>query len=184
MRQLVGLPLGAYSFSTPATAHLQLTYMQKWVVMIIVLFFGLLTLALVGRWLKKRHDRKQDTIREGFNAGITSRGQPMTTNNAHDSTVMSTSELEPGSGRNTPTRTREAFMPYGYGYARSESRLASHNNQDRSSPLARGSTPINELEKEVGMGGRVETPDSAPKKKSRRVLVREKSAKDAEKELR
>ena len=71
-------------------------------------------------------------------------------------------------------------MPYGYGYTRSETRLASHNqNNDRGSPLARGGTPVNEMEKGAGSG---EAPGSAPRKKSKRVLVRERST--SEKALR
>ena len=137
--------------------------------MIIVLFVGLLVLGFGGRWLKKRHDRKQDRINESFNAGITTRGPQMSgADNVHDSTPAVAND-----GRNSPSRTREAFMPYGYGYTRSESRLANQGG-DRGSPLARGGTPTNELEKsEAGQTG-----DSAPRKKSRRVLVRERSGED------
>ena len=73
-------------------------------------------------------------------------------------------------------------MPYGYGYARSESRLGSRggvNEVDRASPLARGATPVNELEKQADLSGTTaqETPTN---KKSRRVLVRERTAEGPE----
>ncbi|KAK3109564.1 hypothetical protein LTR53_017052 [Teratosphaeriaceae sp. CCFEE 6253] len=152
----------------------------KWVVMLIVLFVALLLLALVAVWLKRRHDRKADQIREGFNTGITNRSAPMTVPSAHDgahdasvSQIMS-GGLEAGSGRDTPARTRDGLMPYGYS-SRSESRLGSrgHDIGGRKSPLARGGTPVGELEKDAGMDI---MPDGAPPpKKTRRVLVRERS---------
>ena len=140
--------------------------------MLIVIAFGLLAIALLGLWWKKRHQRKQDQIREGFNSGITTRGAPMQASNPNESSIMSGPGMTetPGSGRDSPVRTREAFMPYGHGYARSESRLASYNTNGRSSPLARGGTPVNELEK----ANHGETAESAPSRnKLRRVLVRE-----------
>jgi hypothetical protein len=137
--------------------------------MIIVLAIGLTILGVGGRWLKKRHDRKQDRISGGFNSGITERNPQMSgPNNGPDSSFVG--DVEPTGGRDSPMRTREAFMPYGYGYTRSESRLASHS-QEKGSPLARGTTPVGELERNVGE-------DSAPRKKSRRVLVRERSGDD------
>ncbi|KAK4539603.1 hypothetical protein LTR36_010539 [Oleoguttula mirabilis] len=170
----------------------------KWVIMLIVMFIGLLLLALIAVLLKRRYDRKADQPREGFNAGITTRSTPMKDISkggggrageagAGDTTYMSNTTdsqlaagtLEAGSGRNTPTRTREAFMPYGYNYARSESRLASHGDiAGRKSPMpVRGGTPIGELEKEAGMGrGGAETPE----KRQRRVLVRERSARGSQ----
>jgi hypothetical protein len=135
--------------------------------MVIVVAIGLLILGFGGRWLKKRHDRKQERLSESFNAGITTRGTPVAANNVNDSHV---SDMDPNGGRNSPSRTRDAFMPYGYGYTRSESRLGSYNNNDRSSPLARGATPVNDLEKAGGMSS--VTPED-PNKKSRRVKVRE-----------
>lgn len=176
-----------------------LTSAQKWVIMLIVIFFGLLLFALAAVLLKRRHDRKADQPREGFNAGITTRSTPMTDmgksrgghgdgpadstfmSNASNSQVMMTTAggLEAGSGRNSPARTRDAFMPYGYGYARSESRLASHGDggaQNFSMP-GRGGTPVRELEKEVGMGG---GSAEAPEKRQRRVLVRERSARGSQ----
>ena len=135
--------------------------------MVIVVAVGLLILGFGGRWLKKRHDRKQDRLSESFNAGITTRGTPMAARNVNDSRVP---DMDPNGGRNSPSRTRDAFMPYGYGYTRSESRLGSYNNTDRSSPLARGATPVNDLEKAGGMSS--VSPEN-PSKKSRRVKVRE-----------
>lgn len=158
-------------------------YIQKWVVMIIVIAIGLLILGFGGRWLKKRHDRKQDRLSGNFNAGITTRNSnqphptvpPMSSHDAANTATYSNvynngaaDPNDPSGGRNSPVRTRDAFMPYGYGYTRSESRLGSNN-----SPLARGTTPVGELEKAEGSRG--ETPESAPRKKSRRIMVREKS---------
>lgn len=108
--------------------------------MVIVILVAFLLIALLGLWLKRRHDRKQDLITSGFNAGITTRTTPMSTSKSRN--IMS-GGYETGSGRDTPNRTREVFMPYGNSYSRSESRLA------RGTP--RGATPVNELEKEVGM---------------------------------
>jgi len=137
--------------------------------------------------------------REGFNAGITTRSalMPAVGGRADDGTgdssymstansrVMAAGTLESGSGRNSPARTREAFMPYGYGYARSESRLANRTDDvgGRKSPMARGGTPVGELEKGVGMkeaGMGAETPESAPAKQKKRVLVRERSMQGSE----
>lgn len=145
--------------------------------MVIVVAVGLLILGFGGRWLKKRHDRKQDRMSEGFNAGITTRAPPMATNDVNDSRVVPAVDNDPTGGRNSPLRTRDAFMPYGYGYTRSESRLGStNNNNDRGSPLARGATPVNELEKNAGAVPNTDTPASGFRKKARRVLVRERSA--------
>lgn len=118
--------------------------------MVIVLAIGLTALGVGGTWLKRRHDRKQDQITSGFNAGITQRsaGPPIaaagTAGNPNDSSMMTGS----ASGRDSPARTRSAFMPYGYGYARSESRLASR--QDVDGRGTRGTTPMGEREKDVG----------------------------------
>lgn len=149
--------------------------------MIIVIAVGLIILGFVGRWLKRRHDRKQDQIREGFNSGITGRSAsgPLTetAQHANDSSFLSgggATAAESGSGRDSPVRTREAFMPYGYGYTRSESRLAGQEYPSNS-PLARGGTPMDEMEKSAGYEAPAETPSSNPRSKSRRVLVRERS---------
>ncbi|KAK3109667.1 hypothetical protein LTR53_016827 [Teratosphaeriaceae sp. CCFEE 6253] len=176
---VVERPLGKHLCPHPLLAP-PLTIAQKWVVMLIVLFVALLLLALVAVWLKRRHDRKADQIREGFNTGITNRSAPMTVPSAHDgahdasvSQIMS-GGLEAGSGRDTPTRTRDGLMPYGHSL-RSESRLSSrgHDIGGRKSPLARGGAPVGELEKDAGTDI---MPDGAPPpKKTRRVLVRERS---------
>lgn len=144
--------------------------------MLIVLVICLPLLALLAVWLKRRHDRKQDQISSGFNAGITHRSPgPMSDPKLNASGGAGSVAMD-GSGRNSPARTRDAFMPYGYGYNRSESRLGSKQAvyDDRRSPLARGETP-GDPEKEGGMGA-AETPG---KKKSKRVLVRERSAEDS-----
>ena len=169
-----------------------ISWWQKWVVMLIVIFVGLLLLALIAVWLKRRHDRKADQVTSGFNQGITSRTTAMSQHPRGapngpaglDAIAAATpaNVVGSGSGRNSPARTREAFMPYGYGYARSESRLASRgevNQYERASPLARGGTPMNELEKQADLSGTTaqETPTN---KKSRRVLVRERTAESAE----
>jgi hypothetical protein len=133
--------------------------------MIIVLAVGLTILGVGGRYWKKRHDRKRDAISGGFNQGITTRNAPAGASAAQaNDPHMSGDFIEPAGGRDSPMRTRENFMPYGYGYTRSESRLA----EQRNSPMARGATPVDMMEK-----GGVE--DSTPRKKSRRVLVRERS---------
>lgn len=163
--------------------------------MLIVIFIGLLIIALLAVWLKRRHDRKQDLPNASFNEGITSRPAPSmaTVNNgnspyppqsrAQGPSASASGVLEPvaagggsasGSGRNSPARTREAFMPYGYGYSHSESRLENRGNEDaieavgRGSPLARGGTPVGELEKNGGE-------ESGKRSGKRRVLVRERS---------
>lgn len=132
---------------------------QKWVFMIIVLAVGLTLLGFGGRYLKKRHDRKRDAITGGFNTGITTRSAgdpkapqpPMSQSNINDSGVLEPAPLP--TGRDSPARTREAFMPYGYGYTRSESRLGSQGQgqgagvERTASPLARGATPVGELER-------------------------------------
>lgn len=140
--------------------------------MCIVLAILLPLIAWLGIWLKRRHDRKRDQISGGFNAGITQRSAPMSDPNLNASGIAGSGIID-GSGRNSPARTRDAFMPYGYGYSRSESRLESKQavGDDRRSPLARGSTPM-DPEKEAGMGG------ATPAKKLKRVLVREKSTGD------
>lgn len=136
--------------------------------MLIALLVGLLLLALLAVLLKRRHDRRMDVVSTGFNEGITTR----TTGSAH---ALASADPFPahGSGRDSPARTREAFMPYGYGYTRSESRLASTSNLGAtgagSSPLAHDGTTVNDLEKSGVDAG---TP-SGPKKK--RVFVRERS---------
>lgn len=163
--------------------------------MLIAIFAGLLLIALIAVLLKRRHDRKLDKPREGFNAGITTRSTPMTAvdrsargargatgDGAADASYVSRSEttLEPGSGRDGPARTRDAFMPYGYAYARSESRLGSRTDvAARRSPMPRGGTPVGELEKEAGIM-RAETPESAPAKRQKRVLIRERSVQGPE----
>lgn len=133
--------------------------------MLIVIFLGLVALTLLFIWLKRRHARKQDAIVGSFNEGITMRSTPMTTVDpvpAHSS-----------SGRDSPIRTRDAFMPYGYGYSRSESRLNSRTNlgepQVKGSPLAHDGTTLADLEKSAEEG-------AAGKKK--RVYVRERSISD------
>ncbi|KAK5173325.1 uncharacterized protein LTR77_002006 [Saxophila tyrrhenica] len=148
----------------------------KWVVMIIVLAIGLTALGVGGRWLKKRHDRKQDAITAGFNTGITTRSNgpenPPPMSQAQDPSFVGSGEIEPAGGRDSPVRTRDAFMPYGYGYTRSESRNASAGFDRAQSPLARGTTPVNELERGQGEASRT------PAKKKRRVLVRERSGEE------
>ncbi|CZT22958.1 uncharacterized protein RCC_08666 [Ramularia collo-cygni] len=112
----------------------------QWIVMVIVLAIGLSLFAWLAVWLKRRHDRKQDAITGGFNAGITERSAPdggYAEKNASGTLTGASPVI--GSGRNSPARTREAFMPYGYGYAKSESRLGSSQgvvDQRPTSPLA------------------------------------------------
>ncbi|KAF2765747.1 hypothetical protein EJ03DRAFT_330679 [Teratosphaeria nubilosa] len=163
----------------------------RWVIMLIILTIGLSSMAALAVYIKRRYDRKADQIRQGFNAGITTRSAPPASSirgpdGAGDSSFLSTTQMsgtgtfEPGSGRNTPARTRDAFMPYGYGYTRSESRLASRADMDaRRSPLARGGTPIGDLEKEVDSGaspdGAISPDGTEGKSGKRKILVRERS---------
>ena len=167
--------------------------------MVIVLAIALSIIAILATWLKKRHDRKRDFANTSFNEGITTRTAP--TDPAQTEKAGASSRSVPlaapafnsssPSGRNSPARTREAFMPYGYNYTRSESRLASGSEDaiekvppppvgagphgsDRSSPLARGGTPVGELEK----GGIESTPTPTGQIKRKKVLVRERSAED------
>jgi hypothetical protein len=114
--------------------------------MLIVLAICLPLLAVLATWLKRRHDRKQDRMYGGFNAGITERSAPMTQHSpklggdpsrAGSAAAAGTAE---GSRSASPTRTRDSFMPYGYAYTRSDSRIASQRQDTRaaaSSPLAR-----------------------------------------------
>ncbi|KAF2159926.1 hypothetical protein M409DRAFT_29535 [Zasmidium cellare ATCC 36951] len=147
----------------------------KWIIMLIVLVICLPLLAFLAVCLKRRYDRKQDQINGGFNEGITQRAPgPMSDPHLNASGGAGSAAID-GSGRNSPARTRDAFMPYGYGYNRSESRLGSKQAvyDDRRSPLARGETPL-DPEKEAGM----DTAETPGKKKSKRVLVRERSVED------
>lgn len=167
--------------------------------MVIVLAIGLSIIAILATWLKKRHDRKRDNPNTSFNAGITTRTAPSGPNNNNPNQTEkgdSSNTLPPAapfanaspSGRNSPVRTREAFMPYGYNYTRSESRLASASDDaiekvppptvgagplasGRSSPLARGNTPVGDLER----GGVEGTPTPTGQVKRKKVLVRERS---------
>jgi hypothetical protein len=183
----VGQPLGKTPACGPARVHPKLTViLQKWIVMVIVLAIALSLIAILATWLKKRHDRKRDLPNTSFNEGITTRTAPT------DPALTEKAGTSP-SGRNSPARTREAFMPYGYNYTRSESRLASGSEDaiesvpplpvggarphesDRASPLARGGTPVGELER----GGIESTPTPTGQIKRKKVLVRERSAEDS-----
>lgn len=163
--------------------------------MLIVLAISLSLIAILGTWLKKRHDRKRDQINTSFNEGITTRSAPNHNSSEKGDGPSQASVVPvfnpPTNGRDSPVRTREAFMPYGYNYTRSESRLASGSDDaieklpppvvgggplasGRSSPLARGATPVGDLE-----NGTVQsTPTSASQGKRKKVLVRERSVED------
>ena len=116
--------------------------------MIIVIALGLGAAGAIGVWLKRRHQRKQDQIRGGFNAGITERAQPMSQNKGLDSPGAFAPTAAAASGSNSPARTRDAFMPYGYGYSRSESHVAPQAD-DRRSPMTRGGSPYEDLDREA-----------------------------------
>lgn len=172
--------------------------------MVIVLAIALAAIAILATWLKKRHYRKRDQPNTSFNEGITTRTAPSDPKlgqaekpdaNGSVPPVAPAYNISPN-GRNSPIRTREAFMPYGYNYTRSESRLASGASASedaieqvpppppvtaagplasgRSSPLARGATPVGELEKGVIEG----TPTPTGKVNRKKVLVRERSVED------
>ncbi|KAF7192106.1 hypothetical protein HII31_06492 [Pseudocercospora fuligena] len=131
----------------------------KWIIMLIVLAILLPLLGWGAHYLKRRHDRKVDRMSGGFNAGITERAAPMSKEGFNDSDMVAaaaTNSGRPGS----PARTRDQFMPYGYGYAHSDSRTG----------VARGGTP--DVEKERGFAA--ESP-----RNPKRVLVREKSTTDS-----
>lgn len=133
--------------------------------MLIVIIIGLGLFIWLLIWLKRRHERKEDAAPAAFNAGITTRTTPMA------STTQAVA-MDPSSGRDSPARTRDAFMPYGYGYARSESRLGSRTNV-ADSHLAKGSplattTTITDPEKDTG----------TPVGKKKRIYVRERSMTD------
>lgn len=151
--------------------------------MLIVLVVGLSALAAGGVWLKRRHNRKKDQITSGFNEGITTRSTPglAGSSNPNDSSFMAAGGGTTTDGRNTPTRTREAFMPYGYGYARSESRLGSRGEVDgRQTPGrgTRGTTPMGEMEEKAGGDGAGNEQGSRRK----RVNVRERTFSEGENE--
>ena len=135
--------------------------------MLIVLAILLPAIGVGAVFLKRRHDRKMDQIRGGFNAGITERAGPMKDPAANQSGSLAAGGIS-ASGRNTPTRTRDAFMPYGYGYSRSESRIGSQSNIH---PAERGMTPHNDAEKGEASG-------AAKKKSKNKVLVRERDVED------
>ncbi|EME80510.1 uncharacterized protein MYCFIDRAFT_86910 [Pseudocercospora fijiensis CIRAD86] len=134
----------------------------KWIIMLIVLAILLPLLGWGAHYLKRRHDRKVDRMSGGFNAGITERAAPMSKEGFNDSDMVAAAAAAAASssGRpGSPARTRDQFMPYGYGYTHSDSRTG----------VARGGTP--DVEKERG-------PAESPRN-PRRVLVREKSATDS-----
>lgn len=169
--------------------------------MVIVLAIALAAIAILATWLKKRHDRKRDQPNTSFNEGITTRRAPSDPKLGQLEKAEASNPLPPAApafnasqnGRNSPVRTRDAFMPYGYNYTRSESRLASGAagsedaiepvqpataagplGNERSSPLARGGTPVGDLER-----GAVEnTPTPTGQIKRKKVLVRERSVED------
>jgi len=177
---------------------------QKWIVMVIVLAIALAIIAVLATWLKKRHDRKRDQPNTSFNEGITTRTAPSDPKLGQTEKADASGSMPPVApalnnsphGRNSPIRTREAFMPYGYNYTRSESRLASGATgpedsieqvpppppvvaagplaSGRASPRARGGTPVGELEK----GGIEGTPTPTGQVKRKKVLVRERSVED------
>lgn len=163
--------------------------------MLIVLAIALSLIGVLGTWLKRRHDRKRDQPNTSFNEGITTRSAPY--NNASEKgdgnsqSFVAPAFNPPSNGRNSPVRTREAFMPYGYNYTRSESRLAPGSDDaierapppvvgtaplasGRSSPLARGATPVGDLENGTAQG----TPTPTSQSKRKKVLVRERSVED------
>lgn len=134
----------------------------RWVIMLIVLAIVLPLLGAGAHWLKARHDRKVDRMSGGFNAGITERAAPMSKEGFNDSDMVAAAAAHKmESGRpGSPARTRDQFMPYGYGYTHSD---ASH------ATVARGGTP--DVEKDRAFA-------EAPRN-LKRVMVREKSTTDS-----
>lgn len=156
--------------------------------MVIVLGVGLSLFGWLATWLRRRHERKQDKITGGFNAGITERTTPMSTvgsrhhngGGASGAAAATAAGGIPGNGSgvlepyppgpsagpragssasvrsNSPARTREAFMPYGYGYARSnESRAASASSSRRQSYYQQQQQQQPEMAVAPGMNNRV-----------------------------
>ncbi|EME38192.1 hypothetical protein DOTSEDRAFT_92651 [Dothistroma septosporum NZE10] len=162
----------AANTSGSATKHVGTWWEEhyQWIIMLIVLAILLPVIGFGAVWLKNRHERKMDQIRGGFNAGITERTGPMKDPGANQSGSVAAGGFS-GSGRNTPTRTRDAFMPYGYGYSRSESRLESQSNVH---PAERGMTPHNDMEK----GGPSGAATPSNKKSKNKVLVRERDVQE------
>ena len=144
--------------------------------MIIAIALGLGLAAGIGVWLKRRHQRKQDQIRGVFNAGITERAPPMSKNDGQNThgAIAPTAEAAV-SGSSSPARTREAFMPYGYAYSRSENHVGSQPmaSDEHRSPLSRGGTTAEEMEK-----GSVRPASSGPGNKGKRAIVRERGVDD------
>jgi hypothetical protein len=155
--------------------------------MVIVLAIALSIIAILATWLKKRHDRKRDSP----NTRTAPTDPALTEKSRSAAPAAPAFTSSSPSGRNSPARTRSAFMPYGYNYTRSESRLASGSEDaiervppppvgarphesDRASPLARGGTPVGELER----GGIEGTPTPTGQIKRKKVLVRERSAEE------
>jgi hypothetical protein len=149
---------------------------QQWIIMLIILAIAFPTIAAVAVWAKRRHDRKRDQITEGFNAGITTRQPPMghldDRSRAAGGGPVAAAAME-GSGRDTPTRTRDAFMPYGYGYSHSESQLGSKGavDDDHIGPVAKPPPSMSEDDSVTALPD-APTPGKRP---SKRVLVREES---------
>nr|POE63292.1 hypothetical protein CFP56_04195 [Quercus suber] len=143
--------------------------------MLIALFAGLSGVAVLATCLKRRHDRRADQIRNGFNSGITTRSTAKgVADPAHGSALPpappvypSTTDIEPGPTRDSPARSRNAFMPYGYGYSYSD---------PRHSPGPRAQIPLDDIEKVAMMeGGGQQMMEGALKREGKRVLVRERS---------
>lgn len=110
--------------------------------MVIVLVVALSLLGFGARWIKKRYDRKHDQNLKPFNAGVTTRSVAVT-DDKFDNSLSSAATFVQSSNVDSPARTREAFMPYGYGYTRSESR----NGGGAEDSTLRGGTPYEEMEK-------------------------------------
>ncbi|KAF2720038.1 hypothetical protein K431DRAFT_227400 [Polychaeton citri CBS 116435] len=161
----------------------------KWIVMLIALAVGLSLIGIGAVWYKKRRQRRADRINGSFNQGITSRSNNQNYGgemngpygpDAGGKGIASGSLVEVNdSGKDSPMRTRDAFMPYGYGYTRSESRLASRGNVAAASPgtadaTMAGTDEISSVgtDSPYAVGGA----SDSRKKDSRKVLVRERSS--------
>lgn len=154
---------------------------QQWIIMVIVLIFGLIALAFLLRFLRNRHRRKRDQINTGFNSGITTRAAPSgpaayptAAGHVNDSFVSGAPSGPAESTADASVRTRDAFMPYGYGYTRSESRLGYQAD--------RGST-IGDIEKQGGSQigeNRVQSPDpvNGRSRSGRRIIKRDRNSRN------
>ncbi|GAB7357764.1 hypothetical protein MBLNU459_g0414t1 [Dothideomycetes sp. NU459] len=89
----------------------------RWVMMVIIIAFGLLAIALIGVLLRRRYHRRQDRITSTFNPGITMRSAPMNTVAATNTNPYAMDGAAAG-GRTVPVTQDQ------YDYTRGDNRQA------------------------------------------------------------